>query len=178
MLITVKHRFYFKQMDPETEILVIGTFSPDVGGNPADSFYGRIRNHFWRLITAAFNEESLKGKSKEEKEAFSRRHKIDFIDLIRELKVDIGHECNYNDEYIDGKVTEWFDVKKIISGLPQLRKVCFTRKSFGQVPNLKTKIAEIEQFCREKGLRFKYLTTPSRFYSQEKEEEWREFFRN
>lgn len=178
MLVTVKHRFYFKDMDPETEILVIGTFSPEHEDNPADSFYGRIRNHFWRLITAAFDEPSLKGKRKEEKLAFTQKHKIDFIDLIRELQVEAGHECNYNDDYIDGKVTEWFDVEAIISGLTSLRKVCFTRKSFGQVPNLKRKIGQIEQFCQERGIEFKYLTTPSRFYSQAKEEEWREFFRH
>ncbi|MCE3297259.1 MAG: hypothetical protein K0R65_2973 [Crocinitomicaceae bacterium] len=178
MWITVKHRLRHHAIDPETEILVIGTFSPEHEDNPADSFYGRVRNHFWRLITAAYDEPSLKGKSKEEKMDFSRKHKIDFIDLIRELRVETGHECNYNDDYIDNKVTEWYDVIAEISRLPKLRKVCFTRKSFGGVPNLKARISEIEQFCIKQGIEFKYLTTPSRFYSEAKEEEWREFFRS
>ncbi|MGV3630823.1 MAG: hypothetical protein ACO1O6_06440 [Bacteroidota bacterium] len=176
MWVTVKHRFYFKTIDPSTEILVIGTFSPEHEDNPADSFYGRIRNHFWRLITAAFDKPSLKGKSKEEKLRFTRKYRIDFIDLIRELKVETGHECNYNDDYIDNKVTEWFDVVGEISRLSSLRKVCFTRKSFSQVPNLRKKISEVEELCNKLGVEFKYLTTPSRFYSKAKEEEWRQFF--
>lgn len=177
MLVTVRHRLRHHPIDPGTRILIVGTFSPDVEGNPADSFYGRVRNHFWTLITAAFGEPSLKGKTKEEKLAFARRHHLDFIDLIEELEVDIGQECNYNDDYIDGRVKSWFDVKAEIEKLTRLEKVCFTRRSFSQIPNLRSKIAEIEQLCREKDIRFAYLTTPSRFYSKAKEEEWRAFFR-
>lgn len=62
----IKHRFEHHSLNPQTEILVIGTFNPETPQNTADFFYGRQRNFLWTLIPVAFGDTSLKGKSKEE----------------------------------------------------------------------------------------------------------------
>lgn len=173
---TITHRFLDHQIHPETEILVIGTFNPNADKNPADFFYGRGRNFLWKLLPTVFLEESLKGKSKEEKSDFIQRKKIDFIDLISEVAVDEGQDTNYADAYIDGKVIKWRNILGEMQKLGQLKKVCLTRKSFADVPNMKAKINEIEIFCKEKGIHFQCLPTPARFYNQEKQSEWNSFF--
>lgn len=172
----VQHRFLNHKINQLTEILVIGTFNPDSTDNIADFFYGRQRNFLWTLIPKSFGEESLKSKSKNEKLDFIERYKIDFIDLISEVEVD--EVSNYDDGYLDDKVKLWRDVKDEISKLPNLKKVCLTRKSFADIPNMKIKIDEISDYCKDNGLQFKLLTTPARFYRQDKQEEWSNFFSN
>ena len=99
----IKHRFINHKINPQTEILVIGTFNPDTDKNKADFFYGRPRNFLWTLISTSFGKTSLKGKSKEEKLQFIELFKIDFIDLISEVEVE--EVANYNDHYLDDKVS-------------------------------------------------------------------------
>jgi len=170
----IKHRFLDHQIDPNTEILVIGTFNPDTEENVADFFYGRQRNFLWALIPTAFNETSLKGKSKEEKLEFIKRFKIDFIDLISEVEVD--EAANYDDGYIDSKVTEWRNVIAELNKLQNLKKVCLTRKSFGDIPNMKARIDEIKDYCEQRKIPLQFLATPARFYRQDKQTEWSNFF--
>ncbi|MDQ2753230.1 MAG: hypothetical protein M3R72_09440 [Bacteroidota bacterium] len=172
----IKHRFIDHQINPETEILIVGTFNPDTEKNEAEFFYSRPRNFLWTLIPAAFGEDSLKGKSKEEKIEFIRQHKIDFIDLISEVEVD--EVTNYKDNYLDKKVTEWRNVVSELDKLPNLKKVCFTRKSFGDVPNIKVRIDKIESYCEQRNISFQFLITPSKFYSQNKQIEWSNFFKS
>ncbi len=43
---TIKHRFLDHQINPETEILILGTFNPETEKNEADFFYGRNRNYW------------------------------------------------------------------------------------------------------------------------------------
>ncbi len=66
----IRHRFIDHNINPKTETLVIGTFNPDTKENIADFFYGRQRNFLWTLIPTAFNETSLKGKTRNEKNRF------------------------------------------------------------------------------------------------------------
>ncbi|MDD2793695.1 MAG: hypothetical protein PHD73_10995 [Sediminibacterium sp.] len=171
----IKHRFTDHKINPKTEILVIGTFNPETKANTADFFYGRQRNFLWVLIPAAFNEASLKGKPVDEKKEFIEKHKIGFVDLI--VEVDVEAVANYDDSYIDGKVTEWRDVIAEISKLKNLKRVCFTRRSFGGIPNMKTKIEAVRHYCEKKKIPFQALTTPARFYSQAKQTEWTGFFK-
>ena len=171
---TIGHRFRNHKINPLTETLVIGTFNPDTVKNIADFFYGRQRNFLWTLIPKAFGETSLKGKSKEEKLEFIAKHKIDFIDLILEVNVDEVE--NYDDSYIDNKVTEWRKVIGEIKNLPNIRRVCLTRKSFSDIPNMKIEIDNIKRYCEKSKIDFQYLTTPARFYRADKQEEWTKFF--
>lgn len=177
-MITIKHRFISYPIDPDTEYLIIGTFNPETEKNKAEFFYGRSQNYLWTLLPAAFGEANLKKLPKSEKEAFIDKYKIRLVDLIEEVTVDEGEEANYNDAYIDKRVTKWRNIIRLIDGLPHLKKVCFTRKTFSGVPNIRKHIEEIQQHCESKGIKFKALPTPARFYNSDKQQVWSDFFRN
>jgi G:T/U-mismatch repair DNA glycosylase len=171
----LKHKMHAYALSSSTEILIVGTFNPDVPSNPADFFYGRSRNFLWRLLPTSFGENDLKGKSKEEKMQFMENRKIGFIDLISEVNVEAGQETNYKDDYIDSKVTAWRDVISEISKLENLKMVCFTRKTLSGIPNIKTKILSVEKYCGERNIPFRYLETPARIYSKSKQNVWTKF---
>jgi len=171
----VCHRFLDHKINPETETLIIGTFNPETEGNPAEFFYGRSRNYLWRLLPSAFQETDLKNGDKHEKLTFIERRRIDFIDLISKIEVEEGHESNFYDGYIDGRVNEWRNIIVEIDQLQNIKRVCFTRKTFSDIPNMKIKIGEIEEHCRNKGIYFKSITTPARFYREDKQTEWTNF---
>lgn len=175
-MILVKHRSRNHEINPETEILIIGTFNPDTEKNQADFFYGRRQNFLWRLLSRAFHYYDLKGHNKEDKLHFMYKNGIDFTDLIEEVLVDQGKEANYDDVYLDSSVARWTDVIRQMKALKKLRKVCFTRRSFGGIPNMKSRIDEIGTYCRENHIQFQCLTTPSRFYREDKQAEWTKFF--
>lgn len=163
-------------INPETETLVLGTFNPETEANISDFFYGRHRNHLWTLIPSAFGEASLKGKSKAEKITFIEKYKIDFMDLIIAVDVDEDQVANYNDSYINKRVSEWKDVISVIKTLPKLKRICLTRKSFGDIPNIKYRINKIKDFCDTCQISFHFLTTPARAYRADKQEEWSNYF--
>jgi len=175
---TIKHRFLDHQINPETEILILGTFNPDTKKNEADFFYGRSRNHLWRLLPTAFNKPDLKKLSKQEKLSFIKQNRIDFIDLISELEVEDGQEANYDDKFIDSRVTKWRDVIIEIQKLKKLRKIVFTRNSFGGIPNIKIHKEMIQDYCFKNGIFFKDLHSPSRFHNERKQIEWTNFLTN
>ena len=174
----IKHRFIKHSINPKTETLIIGTFNPDAEENVADFFYGRQRNFLWTLIPTAFNETSLKGKLLSEKLNFVEKYKIDFIDLISEVEVEVDEVVNYDDGYLDSRVTEWRNVTSEIEKLRNLKRVCLTRKSFGDIPNMKTRIDDIKNYCDKKAILFQLLSTPARFINEAKQTEWTNFFRN
>lgn len=174
-MIKVKHRFLENQIPHETETLIIGTFNPDTPDNDAEFFYGRSRNYLWRLLPTAYGEPDLKKATKQEKLDFINQYKINLVDLIEEIEVDEGEEANYYDGYIDSKVTKWRDIKGIIDNLPKLKRVCFTRKTFSDIPNMKTRLEAIQGHCNMKAIPFKALTTPARFYREDKQQEWTNF---
>ncbi len=170
----ITHKTKNHKINSNTQTLVIGTFSPNVEENVADFFYGRTRNFLWVLLPRAFNQPSLKGKSKTDKIHFITEHKIDFIDLISE--VDVEEVANYNDRYLDDKVLKWNNVIEEIKKLPKLKRVCLTRKSFADIPNMKIRIDAIKLHCESENIKFEYLTTPARFYCLAKQVEWSKFF--
>lgn len=172
---TIKHKLLGHARNPLTEILIIGTFNPDTEKNPADFFYGRVRNHLWNLLPFAYNEKGLKGAAKQEKLDFIKNHRIDFIDLIKQVLVEEGQEDNVKDHYIDQRVTEWRDVISEIKKLSNLTRVCITRKSFSDTPNIKNKVIEIQEYCQNEGIYFQALSTPARFYNEDKQNEWTNF---
>ena len=174
-MIRVKHRFIRHHINRKTETLIIGTFNPDVIDNPADFFYGRSQNHLWKILPAAFNEKNLKNSPKSEKLKFIKNYKIDFIDLITEIEIDEGEETNYSDKYIDKKATNWKDVISEINNLKQLKRVCFTRKTFSGIQNIKVNVESIQRHCNNNKVNFKSLITPARFYSGYRQKEWTKF---
>lgn len=172
---TIEHKFLDHKIDPNSETLIIGTFNPSTESNPADFFYGRNRNFLWRILPCVFHEQDHKGADLQKKIQFIRKHKIDFIDLISVVSVDEGQEANYNDDYIDGRVIDWRNVIAEIDNLKNIKRVCFTRKTYSGIPNMKQRIEEIQQHCIENGIIFQSLLTPARFYNENKQSEWNKF---
>lgn len=174
-MITVKHRFLNHQISPDTETLIIGTFNPETPDNTAEFFYGRSRNFLWRLLPTAFDEPDLKPASREEKLDFIKKYKLDLIDLIQEIIVEDGQEANYYDGYIDSRVKVWTSVLAELDQLSYLKRVCFTRKTYIDIPCMKKQVDEIKSYCEARGILFKALITPARFYREDKQAEWSEF---
>lgn len=172
---SVKHRFLDHKINPATETLIIGTFNPDTINNQADFFYSRGRNYLWTLLPSAFSESDLKNATKEEKTSFIERRKIDFVDLISEVEVEEGQEANYYDGYIDSRVKVWRDVISEIKQLKSLKRVCFTRKTFSDIPNMKKQVEAIQHYCVEAGIYFQPIVTPARYYNHNKQTEWSNF---
>ena len=131
--------------------------------NEAEFFYGRSRNYLWRFLPTAFGKADLKGTSKQEKLDFIKKHKIDLTDLIEEIKVEEGQQANYYDSFIDNKVTRWKNIIALIDTLPNLKGVCFTRRTFTDIPQMKKQLLKIQKHCDNKGIAFQSLTTPARF---------------
>jgi G:T/U-mismatch repair DNA glycosylase len=159
----IKHKFADYKIHDDTEVLIIGTFNPATEKNYANFFYSRDKNFLWQILPESFLEESLKGKEKDDKLRFIEKHKIDFVDLIQEVEIEDGQEINYNDSYIDNKVTKWTDIKYLFQNYPMIKKVCFTRISFGGIPEMKKQIELVKEYCDNNGIQFEYLITPSRF---------------
>jgi G:T/U-mismatch repair DNA glycosylase len=170
----IRHLSADHVINPETEILVIGTFNPGTPLNEADFFYGRRRNFLWQLLPLSFGEASFKGKGREEKISFMKRRHIDFVDIISE--VDVDDPSNYDDSYIDGKVSQWRNVIAEIAKLPRIKRACLTRKTFADIPNMKKKINEIREYCEKQNILFRALISPARIYSAGKQAEWAGFF--
>lgn len=168
----IKHKFIDHKINPDTECLIVGTFNPDVEGNEATFFYGRQRNSLWKLLPIAYGEESLKQASLEEKIEFMKKHHVDFIDLIAEIEVEVGQEHNYDDKYIDSRVKVWTKIEDVIESLRNLKMVCITRKTFTSIPNLRKSVEKLQQLCADKSITSNCMITPSRFYNQQKQDEW------
>ena len=172
----VKHRFGHHEIDPGTEILVIGTFNPDSTNNRALFFYSRPRNFLWKLIPLAYGNEDLRKAVPEKKIEYSRIMKIDFVDIISEINVD--DPDNYSDHYLDGRDIRWTEIISQIDKLANLKNVCLTRSTFSWIPYMRTKVEEFRKHFEEKNIIFECLVTPARFYSTKKQQEWTSFFKN
>ena len=157
-------------------MLIIGTFNPDVACNDAEFFYGRAKNFFWRLLPEVFGKESLKGNVQKQKE-FLKEHDIELSDLILSVEMSKEDVCSYGDYKLTNVIT--YNTHNIISSLSKgtTKEVYFTRKSFDKsVKNIRGEIYKIKEFCEQNGIKFRFLPTPSRFYSQKKLEEWKSVF--
>lgn len=167
----ILHKFRDHQVSSDTEILILGTFSPDTD-DKTDFFHGRPRNFLWHLLPICWKLESLKDSPLAAKQSFMAKHKIDFVDIIHALDIPHGEEKNVDDDFIDSHVIEWKNVISIIDSLPNLKAVYFTRKTFNGIPNIKAQINLLANHCRIKNIRICKLETPSRFFSEEKQQQW------
>jgi G:T/U-mismatch repair DNA glycosylase len=169
-MVTIKHKFLEWKIDPSTETLVVGTFNPETAEN--DFFYGSGHNFLWKLLPFAFGEESLKGKTKEEKIAFIRARRIDFIDVISAVDIDHGQETNRADKYIDGRVLQWRDVVAELEKLHSLKQIYFTRKKSTEVKGISQQFGLIESYLATRNISCVFIATPARFWNEQKQLKW------
>ncbi|PLY13701.1 MAG: hypothetical protein C0628_05655 [Sulfurimonas sp.] len=172
----VKHKLLKEYPLQGRKTLIIGTFNPDVACNDAKFFYGRAKNFFWRLLPEVFGKESLKGDVQKQKE-FLMQHDIELSDLILSVEMSEKDICSYGDDKLK-EVIEW-NTPNILKTLSKgkTKEVYFTRKSFDKnVQNIRDEIYKIKEFCGRNGIKFGFLPTPSRFYSEKKLQEWRSAF--
>lgn len=172
----VKHKFLDTYLLQGRKIVIIGTFNPDIECNDAEFFYGRAKNFFWRLLPEVFGKGSLKGDVKGQKE-FLKEHDIELSDLIISVEMNPEDRCSYGDDKLTNVIT--YNTDNIINSLlkGRTKEVYFTRKSFDKsVQNIRDEIYKIKEFCEQNGIKFRFLPTPSRFYSQKKLEEWKSVF--
>jgi hypothetical protein len=167
----VQHKFLNHQVSQDTEILILGTFNPDIPEGP-DFFYGRPRNYLWQLMPGCWELDSLKDNPLPDKLAFMAEYKIDFADLIASVDVPAGLEGNVDDAFIDGLVNTWKDIIGLLNELKNLKAVYFTRITFNDVPNIQQQIITIHNHCLENDIRFCCLKSPSRFANAAKQQQW------
>ena len=175
--VRISHKFWSHKISPQAKIIVIGTFNPGHVCNQENNFfYSGSRNKFWKLLPEAVGESfDLRKSAVEQKVEFSSRWHIDFIDIISEVCVEVGQECNRKDDYLDGRVTKWRDVIRELEGFPSIKCACFTRKTFSDVPKIGEKVKEIEAYLQSRSIVFRFLHTPARAYSRALPE-WKSFF--
>ncbi len=167
----IPHKFRNHIVSPETEILILGTFNPDVPNGPT-FFYGRPRNYLWRLLPGCWALPSLKNGTLQDKQGFMAEYKIDFADVIHSVLVPEDQVNNLLDTYIDDKVQERKEIITLISSLKKLKAIYFTRKTFTDIPNIHAMILAIQNYCRQNAIRFCLLETPARFTNDEKQQMW------
>lgn len=169
----IQHKFQNHLVNPKTEILILGTFNHDDLEGP-DFFYGRSRTFLWHLLPQCWDLDSLKEADILAKQDFMKTYKIDFADLIDSIDVAEGEEDNVDDNFIDTHVDQWKDITRLIDTLPNLNSVYFTRKTFNGIVNIKIKIMQVANHCKQKNIRFCKLETPARFHSPEKQQQWKD----
>lgn len=169
----IQHKFPDYKPHPKTEILILGTFTPDVPNAP-DFFYGRPRNFLWHLLPQSYNLPPLKDEPLSSKQDFMAKHNIDFADMILSLNLPDELEAEAEDDTADAYVLAWNNLISVVDALHNLKAVYFTRKTFNGLPNIKAQIAPLAQHCRQKGIRFCKLETPARHYSDSKLQQWKD----
>jgi len=167
----IQHKFHNHIVSPETQILILGTFNPDVPNGPT-FFYGRPRNYLWKLLPGCWALPSLKNGTLRDKQVFMTECKIDFADVIHSVDVPEDQVNNILDTYIDDKVHEWKEVIPLISSLKKLKAVYFTRLTFSGIDNIYVKILAIQNHCNQNNVRFCFLETPARYANVAKQHRW------
>ena len=168
----IKHLCADHVINPHTETLIIGTFNPAIEINKAKFFYDRSHNAMWTFLGKAKGVDNLKTKPKSEKLTFLRTHHIDFIDIIEQIP---EQPENYDDRLLDRQQNViWKDVIGEISKLRSLKRVCFSRKSFHDVPNIRERMLAIKEDLDRRQILLRCLHTPARAHSRAWPE-WRDF---
>lgn len=167
----IPNKFRDHRVSDSTQILILGTFSPDIPGAP-DFFFGRSRNYLWHMLPKCFGLGPLKDAPLEKKRDFMANFRVDFADLIAEIESVEEDDQHEDEDLYDGRVHRWNDVIGLIDSLKELKAVYFTRKTFNGIPNMKQQMKLIARHCQEKGIRICKLDSPSRHYSDEKQQQW------
>lgn len=167
----ILHKFHQHIVNPETEILILGTFNPDIPNGPT-FFYGRPRNFLWQLLPGCWGLASLKDELLPAKQVLMAQYKIDFADIIHSVDVPANEADNFADDFIDGHVHQWKNIITLINTLPKLKAVYLTRITVGGIPNIHIQINEIQGHCLQKNISFCLLQTPARFTNAAKQQQW------
>lgn len=171
-IIRVQHGFLDHKINPDAETIIIGTFNP---GSlcKIDFFYASPRNRLWSLVPHAFGEADLRMASRDVKLEFSRRRRIDFIDIISEIEIEAKEVCNRDDNYLDARVTQWRDVIAELRDLRSVRRLCFTRKTFGKhVREIEKRVLQLKEHF---GSKFRLMASPTRIPNSSEQSIWTEF---
>ena len=168
----VLYKFRNYKVSPETRILIIGTFNPDIEENRIDFFYSRPKNYLWRILPEVYGKESLKESTTERKVAFIENYQIDFTDLIASVR-HLSGKANYSDSYLEKQELEWNKTEELLKSLINLKLVLFTRRTFQGVPNLRNRFLFIQKECEKLKIVSRFVVTPTRHYSTKKLEEWK-----
>ena len=169
----IENKFRDYQVSLQTEILILGTFSPDIQG-AADFFYGRSRIFLWYLLPQCWGVEPLQEAPLSRKKEFMSAYNIDFADIVDAVNMPEDGEASFDDNYIDSHVLQWKNIIALIDSLPALKAVYFTKKTFSGIPFMRSQIKATADYCTQKGIRFCKLETPSKFYSPEKLQQWKD----
>ena len=175
-MITVKHKFRDFQNKLDINILILGTFNPDIARNDAIFFYGRSKNYLWNLLPKVFGYSELKHSSYTERLSFIEENRIGFVDLIEEIYIENDQKISYSDNELDKAKIKWNNFESFIKNYPEIKKVYFTRKTFNGIPNMENQIELIKEICHSRNIEFFMLPTPARYENQEKLNQWKEIF--
>ena len=167
----IVNKFREYKVSPQTEILILGTFSPDIP-EAADFFYGRSRIFLWHLLPQCWGVEPLQEAPLSRKKEFMSAYHIDFADIIDAVDMPEDGEASLDDIYLDSHVHQWKNIIALVDTLPALKAVYFTKKTFSGIPLMRAQIKLLADYCGQKGIRFCKLETPSKFYSPEKLQQW------
>lgn len=170
-MVYVTHKFRNHRVSPRTEILIVGTFNPDIPTGPS-FFYGRGRNYLWQLLPGCWGLPSLKLADLSSKLEFMTKFRIDFVDLIGSVCVPQDQIDNVDDDFIDSRVYQWKVILETLPKLKLLKAVYFTRKTLGKVPSIHKRVLMIQQYCKRKNIRFCLLHSPARSGSSLKQQMW------
>lgn len=168
---TLYNKFNTHQVQPDTEILLLGTFTHD-HPHSGDFFFGRPRNFLWHLLPVCFKHIPLKDAPLKAKQEFMAKHHIDFTDVISVLEVPFSDDENMEDDFIDSHAHTFTDLIALVDSLPKLKAVYFTRKTFNGIPNIKAAVNKLAVHCQHKQIRMCKLDTPARHFSDEKQQQW------
>lgn len=190
-----EHRF-LDELIPiwKIEYLFIGTFNPkwNKTNNNADYFYGRSKNQFWCILPNVFNSPCLIAKTKEEKKAFLKKHKIGITDIIKSISNadesneyhnelilngyrDINLEKKENNEFIFELDFNTLNILNLIKG-NRIKGVYFTRSTFNSIPRIRDQWNIIKKLS-EGEFRTGALYTPSQHQNcgvKDKIDKWKE----
>jgi G:T/U-mismatch repair DNA glycosylase len=174
--VKIKHKFLNHEIDPQAEMLIIGTFNPGHECNKDNEFfYDSTGNRLWKLLPNAFGEEDLRKSTRDQKLKFSRDKRIDFIDIIEEIEVEEEHACKREDKYIDGKVTQWRNVSGELQKLSSLKRACFTRSTFKDVHNIKEEVYKLNKYLETRKLQLWLMRTPAWYPHKDEQSLWINF---
>ena len=166
----VYNKFKDHQPSADAEIIILGLFtSPNK--HSGDFFFSRSRIFLWHMLPICFKQPSLQEADVDTKKKFMQRYRIDFLDIINSVDLEDA-DAIIDDEVLDGQVHEFTNIVERLKQLPQLKSVYFTRKTFNGIPHCKQALQEVVTYCKENNIRFCKLDTPSRHYSQEKQQQW------
>ena len=109
----------------DSEILILGTF-PSIKSFENNFYYSHPKNQFWDILSEIFNEK--KPKTKKEKIAFLKKHKIALWDTICECKRKQGNSRDDNLEIIKP-----CDIINLLKHYPNIKKIALTSRTAEKV---------------------------------------------